>query len=322
MKALVLKMFGSARNLQYTDIKKPEIEDNEVLIKLHYSGIGQWDIFEREGGYDKLLNMKSSFPYILGSEGSGTIVSVGKKVEKFHVGDQVIGVNFLSKNGGFYAEYSAVPEISVYLKPNNLSEIEASSISGVGLTAYRGIVDVLKVKNNESVLIFGASGGVGLIATQIAKSLGCHVYAIASHQDGVDYLRKLGVEHVVDGRNSDLNSLLKKFNQECFDSAFFTAGGELADLLCSKVKNKGRIAYPMGISELSYENSNVELLGYYADIDENLIKRFERWIYVANPKINVEQVFELNDGINAHKRLEEHYVGKLCFKVQWLSIFW
>lgn len=114
------------------------IDDNDVLIKVEYAGVGQWDIFEREGGYDEMLGLNSKFPFILGSEGSGVICVKGNNVDKFCIGDKVYATGFLNPKGGFYAEYVSIDSKYVSIIPESITLQEASIISGVGLTALRG----------------------------------------------------------------------------------------------------------------------------------------------------------------------------------------
>lgn len=316
MKAIMQNEFGNEQKLYIGNIEIPELSQNEVLIKLSYAGIGQWDIFEREGGYEKLLNLNSKFPYILGSEGVGEIVKVGNDVTQYKIGDIVNAVKFLNQKGGFYAEYVIVQEDFIYKKPKYLSLEQSSSISGVGLTAFRGVADVLQAKKDDNILIFGASGGVGHIAVQIAQSFEANVYAVASGTDGVEAIEKLGIKNVVDGKAHSSEECMSAFNIIHFDKAFYTAGGNLANDLSKYVRQEGTIAYPNGIDEIDSPLCLAKIQTYYADIDTSLIKDFSDWINKNKPKVYIEKVFDMNEYILAHKKLADHYVGKLCFKLK------
>ncbi|AVL76287.1 MULTISPECIES: quinone oxidoreductase family protein [Bacillota] len=315
MRAITLNEFGNAEKLNLNEVNLPKINENEVLIKLFYAGIGQWDIFEREGGYEKMLNLSVDFPYILGSEGVGEIIKIGKNVKNYKIGDIVCAVSFLNSKGGFYAEYVAVPDSHVYLKPRCLSYEESSAISGIGLTAYRGLVDVLNIKKNDNVLIHGASGGVGHIAIQIAKSFGANIFAIVSGNDGIRLAKSLGVNNVVDGKNFNSQEIMSMFDINQFDSAFFTTGGIIADQLVENIKPNGKVVFPYGIQELNIDRSDLTVKPYYADIDLNLLTSFLKWINSNQPTIHVDKVFDLDEYKSAHLALEQHYVGKLCFSI-------
>ena len=247
MKAVVLHEFGTEDQLVAEQIPIPEVGDEEVMVKVEYAGVGRWDIFEREGGYTEMVGVQAEFPYVLGSEGAGRITAIGKNVEGFEIGDKVIGARFLNPKGGFYAEYAAIDQKFVTHLPKSLSMQEAGVISGVGLTALRGLEDVLHLKQDESIVILGASGGVGHIAAQLARQMGARVLAIASGEDGVKMVRELGIDNVIDGYGADLLSALKIVEPEGFDAALFTAGGETANTIAQAILPGGRIAYPTGV---------------------------------------------------------------------------
>lgn len=315
MKAVVLDRFGGPDELTERDVPIPSMEDNEVLIKVEYAGIGQWDIFEREGGYDEMLGLRSKFPYILGSEGSGIIYKVGRNVKKFSIGDRVFAPGFLNPKGGFYAEFVAIDSKYVSFIPPSITLKEAGVISGVGLTALRGLEDVLELKGGESIMILGASGGVGHLAVQLGKNMEARVFAIASEQDGAEILRKLGINSVVDGRKDDVLFEASKFAPTGFDKAFFTAGGELANSLVQCVRSGGHIAYPNGIYPVPETRPDITLTAYNGEPEPEIIQRLNKWISLGKLRVHIDEVFSLEDAYKAHLALENHYVGKLCFKV-------
>jgi len=315
MKAVVIDRFGGPDELVMKDVPVPSIEDDEVLIKVEYAGVGQWDIFEREGGYDEMLGLHSEFPYILGSEGSGTIYDKGKNVVDFAIGDKVYASGFLNPKGGFYAEFVAIDSKYVSLMSNSVTAKEASVISGVGLTALRGLEDVLRLKKDESIMIFGAAGGIGHLAVQLAQNMDARVFAIASGEDGVAMLRKLGVGTVVDGRKDDVVSAAREFAPVGFNTSLFTAGGELANSLVKCVCTGGRIAYPNGIYPIPNTRPDISLIGYNGEPEPEIIQRLNDWISLGKLKVHIDKVFLLKDAYKAHLTLKDHYVGKLCLKV-------
>lgn len=315
MKAVVIDRFGGPDELVMRDVPVPNIEDDDVLIKVEYAGIGQWDTFEREGGYDEMLGLHSKFPYILGSEGSGTICAKGKNVDSFAIGDKVYAPGFLNPQGGFYAEFTAVDSKLVSLIPNSITVKEASAISGVGLTALRGLEDVLRLKKDESIMIFGAGGGVGHLAVQLAQNMGARVFAIASGEDGVAMLRKLGVGAVVDGRKDNVLSAAREFAPTGFDTALFTTGSKLVNSLVQNVCDDGRIAYPNGIYPIPDTRPDISVTGYNGEPEPEIIQRLNNWISSGKLRVHIDEVFLLKEAYKAHRTLKDHYVGKLCFKV-------
>ncbi|MGI2326720.1 NADP-dependent oxidoreductase [Planococcus sp. YIM B11945] len=314
MKAAVLNQFGNEKQLVTDFIPMPKIDVNEVLIKLEYAGIGTWDVFEREGGYAEMMGVETKFPYVLGSEGSGTIVSIGEKVSGFTVGDSVIGTSFMNPKGGFYAEYVAVDSQLVMHIPSSMPGQEAGVVSGVGTTALRGLEDVLKLKQDESILVFGASGGIGHIAVQLAKGMGARVFAVASGNDGVEMVRKLGIENVVDGYREDLLAALQSFAPSGFDAALLTAGGEQANLILQAMKKDGRAVFPNGVYPEPV--GEVETTGYNGEPNADIISRFKNYLETGQVKAHIGGSFALEDASSAHLALSRHYSGKICLKIR------
>jgi NADPH:quinone reductase len=315
MKAVVLNSFGGPEELILQDIPAPEIEANELLIKVEYAGVGQWDIFEREGGYARMFGMDMSFPYVLGSEGAGIVAAVGDKVKNFEIGDRVFAAGFLNPKGGFYAEYAAVEDKFVAHIPETITVQEAAVISGVGLTALRGLEDVLILKPGETIMIVGASGGVGHMAVQIAKNIGARVFAVASGEDGVKMVKGLGIETVIDGRKEDIVSAARTFAKDGFDTALLTTGGVPAEMAVECIRKGGRIAYPNGIDPLPQVPVDMKCLGYNGEPDSDILHRLSSLISSGNLNVFIDKTYLLTNTYNAHRALDKHYLGKVCLEV-------
>ncbi len=313
MKAAVLHEFGDENQLVTEWIPIPQVDDHDVLIKVEVAGVGQWDIFERQGGYAKMLKLEAKFPYVLGSEGSGTIVSKGKSVKGFERGDKVMGIGFLNPKGGFYAEFAALEQKYVTHIPPSISVEEAGVISGAGITALRGLEDILQLKRDESVMIFGASGGVGHIAVQLAKQIGAKVLAVASGADGVEMVRKLGIENIADGYRNDLLSAAKAVEPEGFDAALFTAGGEITKTIMQSIKPGGKAAYPNGVYPLP-TSEKIKVTAFNGEPDGDIISRFTNHVKMGNVKAHIDKSFSLENAFAAHLALQKHYLGKLALE--------
>lgn len=314
MLASIINEFGDNAKFSIKELPVPTITDDEILIKLDYAGIGQWDTFEREGGYAQMLGLNSKFPYILGSEGSGEIVSLGRNVKSFEIDDKVYAVGFLNPRGGFYAEYVSVHHGFVRKIPETITLLQASVIAGVGLTALRGLTDVLNLKAGESLAIFGASGGVGHIAVQIAKSIGVKIYAIASESNGVSLIKSYGIEQVADGKVEDVIAKAHSFGFNKFDKVLATFSHKDISKFIAEFCLGGKVAYPNGVFPEPEKRSDVDVVGYNGDPDEDIINRLHK--YIENGKIvpHVDKVFDLHNVNDAHKHLIKHYVGKLAIK--------
>lgn len=315
MKAAVLERFGGPEELVLRDIPTPDIEADEILIKVEYAGVGQWDTFEREGGYAEMLGGETSFPYVLGSEGAGTVAALGQETKGFNIGDKVFAPAFLNPKGGFYAEFAAVDHRYVSKVPECITMQEAAVISGIGITALRGLQDTLKLKPGESLIVIGASGGVGHMAAQLARSLGVEVFTAASGEDGVALVKKLGIDTAVNGRNGDILRSARAFAPEGFDAALITAGGAAADAAVRCIRKGGRIAYPNGVYPLPGGNLRLNCMGYNGEPDPEIIQRLYGFINSGRLKAHIDKVFLLENVCEAHVELRKHYLGKLCLKI-------
>jgi NADPH:quinone reductase-like Zn-dependent oxidoreductase len=315
MHANVINEFGDNTKFRVKEMPIPTINDDEILIKLDYAGIGQWDTFEREGGYDQMLGLNSKFPYILGSEGSGEIVSIGKNVTDFEINDKVYAVGFLNPKGGFYAEYVSVNHELVKKIPKTITPLQASVLAGVGLTGLRGLTDVLNLKKGESIAIFGANGGIGHVVVQIAKSLGARIYAIASGLDGVSLIKSYGIECVIDGKIENIISQAHFFNFNKFEKVLLTFSHEDINKFIEEFCHGGKVAYPNGVFPEPEIRSDVEIIGYNGDPDKDIIDRLHKYIEDGKILPHIDQVFDLNKVKEAHKHLLEHYLGKLAIRI-------
>jgi NADPH:quinone reductase-like Zn-dependent oxidoreductase len=201
MKAIVQDTYGSTDVLELRDIDKPEIADDEVLVRVHAAGVdrGVWHLMTglaypiRLAGYG-LRAPKTPVP---GMDLAGVVEAVGKDVTRFQPGDEVFGIG-----KGAYAEYARAPENKLAPKPANLTFEQAAAVAISGMTALQGLRDQGRVAAGQKVLIIGASGGVGTYAVQIAKALGAEVTGVCSTTK-TDLVRSIGADHVIDYTRDD-----------------------------------------------------------------------------------------------------------------------
>jgi NADPH:quinone reductase-like Zn-dependent oxidoreductase len=201
MEAIVRDEYGSTDVLELRDIDKPEIEDEEVLVRVHAAGVGRdvWHVMTglpypiRLAGY----GFRAPKNPVIGSDVAGVVEVVGKNVSRFQPGDEVFGIG-----KGSYAEYARAPEDKLAPKPANLTFEQAAVVAISGLTALQGLRDHGKARPGQEVLVIGASGGVGTFAVQIAKALGAHVTGVCSTVK-VDTVRSIGADCVIDYTRED-----------------------------------------------------------------------------------------------------------------------
>ncbi|HBA82585.1 MAG TPA: NADP-dependent oxidoreductase [Verrucomicrobia bacterium] len=311
MKAVAMDRFGGLETLQLQTIPIPKVGPDEILIQVGMAGVGVWDPFEREGGFAKMFNFNAKFPYVLGTDGAGTVVAVGESVKRFKDGDRVYGITLAGPKGGFYAEYTAVKEDNASHVPDKLSTEQAGVMPEDAITALRGLDDTLGLKPGESVMIFGAGGGIGHLAVQLAKRMGARVLAVASGDDGVKLAERLGADAAVNGRQTDVASAARKFAPDGLDAALLTAGGDAAEKALTAMCKGGRIAYPNGVEPEPKAGPGVTVHSYDGMPDLQAIEQLNRLIESGPFEVHVARIFPLEQAAEAHRALETHYLGKL-----------
>src|SRR5580692_40323 len=311
MRAAAIDRFGGIEEIKLQMLPVPESEPDEVLIRIESAGVGVWDAFEREGGFAKMFGVEPKFPSVLGSDGAGTVSAVGELANRFKEGDRVYAASLTNPKGGFYAQYIAVKSANVSHIPGKLTLEEAGVMASDAMTALRGLDDMLSLKEGETVMIFGAGGGIGHLAVQLAKRMGARVFAVASGADGVAFAKKLGADVVVDGRKDDVVAAARTFAPDGLDAALLTAGGEAAEKALTAVKKGGRVAYPHGVELKGTVRSDIKVTVYDGWPDQQAIDKLNHLIQSGQFEVHVAHAYPLEQAAEAHKALNTHYLGKL-----------
>jgi NADPH:quinone reductase-like Zn-dependent oxidoreductase len=208
MKAFVVDKYKRAGRLRAVEMPEPELREDEVLIEVHAAGVNLLDSKIKDGEFKLILPYK--LPIVLGHDVAGTVVGVGPRVRKFKVGDEVYARLDDFRIGAF-AEFAAVKEESLAIKPKKLNMEEAASIPLVGLTAWQALIEKAKLKKGQKVFIQAGSGGVGTFAIQLAKHLGATV-ATTTSAANVDLVKSLGADIVIDYRKDDFEKILRDYD--------------------------------------------------------------------------------------------------------------
>jgi len=221
LKAVVHESYGPPEVLKIVEVEKPEVPDNEVLVRVHAASVNMVEWYGMTGLFlarigGGLVKPKDTR---LGADFSGVVEAVGRGVSDFKPGDEVFGGSH-----GAYAEYVTVSK-AIASKPANITFEEAAAVPVAALSALQGLRDYGKIQPGQKVLINGASGGVGSFAVQIAKAFGAEVTAVCSTQN-VECARSLGADHVFDYTKED-----------------FTRSGQQYDLLFDVVGSRSWFEY-------------------------------------------------------------------------------
>ncbi len=208
MKAFILDRYSRGRPLRFGELPQPALKDTDVLIEIHAAGVNPIDHKIRDGEFKLIMPFK--LPVALGCDLAGVVVKVGAKVTAFRPGDEVFAHPDSSVIGTF-AEYIAVSEADVALKPKSLSMVEAASVPLVALTAWQALFDRANVKSGDKVFIQAGSGGVGVFAIQLAKHAGATVATTAGDRSA-QLVRSLGADIVIDYRREDFARVLKGYD--------------------------------------------------------------------------------------------------------------
>jgi len=210
MQAIVQDSYGTADVLELRDIERPEVGDDEVLVRVHAAGVdpGVWHLMTglpyliRIAGY----GFRAPKTRVRGNDLAGRVEAIGKDVTQFQVGDEVYGTS-----DGTFAEYVSAQASKIALKPANLSFEQAAAVPTSALTALQGLRDHGEAKPGQRVLIIGASGGIGTFAVQLAKVFGAEVTGVCSTAK-VDMVRSLGADHVIDYLRDDFAQLAQRYD--------------------------------------------------------------------------------------------------------------
>ena len=315
MRAIALDSFGGPETLKVQTVPVPEVGADEILIHVECAGVGAWDPYEREGGFVEVLGLKPKFPYVLGTDGAGTVAAVGENVKDLKEGDRVYAAELGNPKGGFYAEYAVVKAENASLIPGDLKMEQAAVLPSDGLTALKGLEGVLRLQPGESVMIFGASGGIGHLAVQLAKRLGARVFAVASGEDGVNFVKTLGADAAVDGHSDKVLAVAREFAPDGIDAALVTAGGEATDRALSAIRPDGRVAYPNGVMPAPKAPERVSIDAYDGEGGRGAINRLNQLIESGPFEVHEHRVFPLDQAAAAQAALEEHHLGKIALKI-------
>lgn len=325
MKGVEIAGKGGPEVLDLREVSVPRPGAGEVLIKVAAAGVNRPDVMQRQGLYPA-PKAHSQLP---GLEVSGVVAAVGPHCSRFKEGDEV----FALVNGGGYAEYALAPEVCAIAKPQSLSFVEAAAIPETFFTVWHNIFDRGKLKSDESFLVHGGTGGIGVTAIMLAKALDARVMTTVGSDEKCAAARALGADIAINYRTQDFAEVVKtETGGRGVDVILDVVGGDYIDKNIRALAEDGRlvnIAYQRGstatidfmrvmLKRLTITGSTLrvrsnEFKGSIARaLEEHVLPRLES----GKIKVPIDSTFPLADAAKAHARMESSdHVGKIVLTV-------
>jgi len=326
MKAVLCKAFGPAENLVVEDLDSPQIKKGEVLLDVHAAGVNFPDTLIIEGKYQ----FKPPFPFSPGGEAAGVVAAVGEQISHLKVGERVMALT----GWGSFAEQVAVSGQNVLPIPAEMDFTTAAAFSMTYGTSMHALKQRANLQPGETLLVLGASGGVGLAAVEIGKAMGARVIAAASTNEKLEIARKAGADELINYSEASLRERLKELTDgQGVDVIYDPVGGKLFEEAFRSIAWNGRmlvVGFAAG-GEIPALPANLPLLkgasligvfwGAFAqrqpqDNAANF-KQLFAWYAEGKLKPLVSQTFALEQVAEAIDTLgQRKAVGKLVVKVR------
>jgi NADPH:quinone reductase-like Zn-dependent oxidoreductase len=293
MRAVQVSRFGGPEVLNLTELERPSPISTEVLVRVIAAGVNPVDCKTRRG--EGVARWVGPPPFVPGWDVAGIVEATGYGVTRFKVGDAVYGMPRFPRLAGAYAEYVAAPSHHFARIPRSMAPIEAATLPLAALTAWQCLVDVAQVGAGQTVLIHGATGGVGHLAVQIARSQGATVIAAGSRDDR-EALSTRRVDVAMDLAGSRTEALLDTLRE---GGLLLAVASGAADLVIADAARRGiRVEQPL------------------VEPDGRDLEEITKLVESGKLKVNVEEVMPLEQAARAHERLEQRgRKGKFVLEV-------
>ena len=304
MKAIQVQKYGHADQMMLKQVQRPKPGKGQVLVKIHDAGLNPVDWKIREG-YLKDAR-PTSFPYTMGQDFAGEVMSIGEGVTGFKKGDRVFGFA-----DGAYAEYALASPTGLAHIPRSLDYEHAACVPTAGLTAWQIVTDVARVTQNDTVLILGAGGGVGSFAVQFAKRAGARVIATASSED-FSYLEEMGASQMLDYKTEHFEDISKDV-----DTVIDLVGGETLKRAYRCVKPNGLVITTVGpADEAEAKSYNARVVQFYMKPDSSELGQIGRLVEGGNVKPRLSKVMSLDEAKAAEDLVQlGHPHGKVILHI-------
>jgi NADPH2:quinone reductase len=324
MKALVCESFGPIDQLKVVETPSPELSPGKVLIKISYAAVNFPDALIVQG----LYQVKPPLPFSPGHEASGIVSAVGQGVTRFKVGDRVV----FTPGFGAFAEEAICDENKVIPLPENMNMKFGACLTLTYGTSYHALKNCAHLKQGETILILGASGGVGSAAIELAKIIGAKVIAAASTDEKLQVCKKLGADELINYETEDLKTRLKDItNGNGVDVVYDAVGGKYSETALRSLGRRGRLlVVGFAAGEIPKIPLNLALLSersiigvFWGDwVRRNPQEHFENmktlatWFEEGKIKPLISETYSLNNAKEAIKHLASRKaLGKVAIEI-------
>ncbi|WP_306432100.1 NADP-dependent oxidoreductase [Xanthomonas hortorum] len=266
MKALTFKRYGKSPDIGFSELPRPTVKPNELLVEVHAAGVNPIDNMIPTGIFKPVV--KFDLPATLGSDVAGIVVEVGSRVTRFKKGDAIFASVF-DLGRGTLADYVAVPESAAALKPANLDFVQAASVPMVALTSWQALQERAALQPGQKVFIPAGSGGIGTFAIQLAKHFGASVGTTTS-TGNVALVNSLGADEVVDYKQQEFETVLRGY-----DVVLGTIRGDTIEKSLGILKPGGKIVSLVGPLDEAFARArrlNVVLQFVFAMMSRKIIR--------------------------------------------------
>ncbi len=325
MKAIICNEWCLPDDLKVSEVEKPELNKSSVRIEVHAAGVNFPDVLIIQGKYQ----YKPPFPFSPGSEVSGIISEIGENVKSFKVGDKVMAVT----GHGAFAEEICVEENKLTKIPQEMDYITAAGISLTYGTSAYALLQRAIIKKNDTVLIHGSTGGVGITALEISKASGAKVIATASTDEKLKIAKEYGADYCINYKNKDFKNEVKDITQgKGADIIYDPVGGEVFMQSLRCIAWNGRIlVIGFASGNIASAPTNLPLLKNCSIVgvfwgawrernpeghNENMEKILHWWkLKKIRPKVSM--IFELQNTKDAlHALMNRKVIGKAIIKIR------
>ncbi|WP_082893777.1 NADP-dependent oxidoreductase [Rufibacter ruber] len=309
MKAAYYEEFGAPDKIKVGELEIPEVKEGEVLVRIKAAAVNPVDNAVLAGYLSSFLPVK--FPAIPGWDVAGVVEDRGHSARRFQVGDVVYAYARRPEvQHGTFAEYMVLPESYLAHKPKNLSFEEAAGIPLVGLTAYQSMFDAGNLQAGQTVLILGASGGVGTLGIQLAKDKGATVIGVASQKNHA-FMQELGADHALDYNGQDVGEAVQQLFPDGVDLIFDAASGETLQQSLKALKPNGTLVSILNRGD-DIDTQNLNFHYVFVEPDAVELEHLRELAEAGKLKVLVSEKYPLAEAAKALEQIATHHTkGKI-----------